>query len=121
MAKKTKYLTKKEVEELIEQKNGELFKCFNKLVKDLDIVKKSNDRIVRILLGDEDYRDKGLMERLEPVVEHYEHYQRAGVWDILLEMFDKYKAIKWLSILITTGGLVSATSIIWEIIKILGK
>jgi hypothetical protein len=121
MAEKTKYLTKKEVEAIIRKENKEMYECFNKLVKDLDIVKKSNDRIVRILLGDEDYRDKGLMERLEPVVEHYEHYQRAGVWEVLLEMVDKYKAIKWLSILITTGGLVSATSIIWEIIKILGK
>lgn len=121
MATKVKYLTKRQVEALIDNKNKELFTCFNKLVKDVESVKRSNERIERVLIGDKDYQDKGIMERLEPVLQHYELLERAGVWSVLSEIADKYKAIKWFSVVITTGGLVSLASITWEIIKILGK
>lgn len=135
MAKETaKYLTRDDVIKIVDDKNGELYKVFNKLIQDVDGLKSSQKRIERALLGDKDFEDigiakkvgiaykhavevDGVVEKLDPVIAHYNHYNKTKMWELLEEMVDRYKIIKWLTALIVGSGIVSVANVVSMVIE----
>jgi len=49
------YIFEDDVIKIVDDKNGELYKVFNKLIQDVDGLKSSQKRIERALLGDKDF------------------------------------------------------------------
>lgn len=84
----TKPLTRKQIEQIVDERNKAMVTCFEKLTQDLDSVKTSTDRIERVLLGDKDFHDDGIIERLLPVVNHWEKWQQGKKWDRLNTMME---------------------------------
>lgn len=138
-AKSTKYLTKEEVIRIVDDKNGELYKVFNKLIQDVDGLKSSQKRIERALLGDKDFEDIGiarmvnvayeharkvdecdLVGRTENVIKQYDKYTENNYWKILEGMIENYKVLKVLAVLIVSSGLVSTANVITIILKLFG-
>ena len=134
------YLTKEQIEKLIEKETKITKDCLDKLSKDMSGLRASQKRIERVLLGDKDYDDKGiaymvnysydyarrntethLVERGENSIKLIEKYKENGYWKIFEEIIDKYKAIKWLSVVVTTSGVVSFANILYMIIKLLAE
>ena len=96
-------------------------------------------RIERLLKGDKDFEDEGMayqvkvayeyarkntdshiVERGLKAIEHYENWEKAGLWDLLLNMADKYKALKWFVAFTgigTVAGVVNLISMILNHIK----
>ncbi len=140
MAKETaKYLTRDDVIKIIDDKNGELYKVFNKLIQDVDGLKSSQNRIERALLGDKDFEDIGiarmvnvayeharkvdecdLVGRTEDVIKQYDKYTENNYWKILEGMIENYKVLKVLAVLIVGSGLVSTANVITIILKLFG-
>jgi len=92
------------------------------------------------LLGDKDFNDIGisymvnysynyarrntesnLVQRAEKALKKYCNYEENGKWVIIDDMIDKYKALKWFSVIITTSGAVSIANIIYMVIKLLAE
>lgn len=138
-AKNDKYLTKDEVVKIIDDKNGELYKVFNKLIQDVDGLKSSQKRIERALLGDKDFEDIGiarmvnvayeharkvdecdLVGRTEDVIKQYDKYTENNYWKILEGMIENYKVLKVLAVLIVGSGLVSTANVITIVLKLFG-
>lgn len=138
-AKSIKYLTKEEVIRIVDDKNGELYKVFNKLIQDVDGLKSSQKRIERALLGDKDFEDIGiarmvnvayeharkvdecdLVARTENVIKQYDKYTENNYWKILEGMIENYKVLKVLAVLIVSSGLVSTANVITIILKLFG-
>lgn len=138
-AKSIKYLTKEEVIRIVDDKNGELYKVFNKLIQDVDGLKSSQKRIERALLGDKDFEDIGiarmvnvayeharkvdecdLVGRTENVIKQYDKYTENNYWKILEGMIENYKVLKVLAVLIVGSGLVSTANVITIILKLFG-
>ncbi len=138
-AKSIKYLTKEEVIRIVDDKNGELYKVFNKLIQDVDGLKSSQKRIERALLGDKDFEDIGiarmvnvayeharkvdecdLVGRTENVIKQYDKYTENNYWKILEGMIENYKVLKVLAVLIVSSGLVSTANVITIILKLFG-
>lgn len=140
MAEETaKYLTRDDVIKIIDDKNGELYKVFNKLIQDVDGLKSSQNRIERALLGDKDFEDIGiarmvnvayeharkvdecdLVGRTEDVIKQYDKYTENNYWKILEGMIENYKVLKVLAVLIVGSGLVSTANVITIILKLFG-
>lgn len=138
-AKTAKYLTKEEVVKVVDSRNSELYKVFNKLMQDVEGLKGSQKRIERALLGDKDFEDMGLarmvnvsyeharkveesdfVERTESVIKQYNKYAENNYWKILEDMIGNYKVLKVLTALIVGSGLVSTANVITVILKLLG-
>lgn len=138
-AKSIKYLTKEEVIRIVDDKNGELYKVFNKLIQDVDGLKSSQKRIERALLGDKDFEDIGiarmvnvayeharkvdecdLVGRTENVIKQYDKYTENNYWKILEGMIENYKVLKVLAVLIVGSGLVSTANVITIVLKLFG-
>ena len=145
-AKTDKYLTKDEVVKIIDDKNGELYKVFNKLIQDVDglknnqnDLKSSQKRIERALLGDKEFEDIGLARminisyeharrvdecdlvgRTEAVIKQYDKYKENNYWKILEGMIENYKVLKVLAVLIVGSGLVSTANVITTLLKLFG-
>jgi len=145
-ARINKHLTKDEVEKIIDDKNGELYKVFNKLIQDVDglknnqnELKSSQKRIERALLGDKDFEDIGiarmvniayeharkvnecdLVGRTENVIKQYDKYTENNYWKILEGMIENYKVLKVLAVLIVGSGLVSTANVITIVLKLFG-
>lgn len=145
-AKTDKYLTKDEVVKIIDDKNGELYKVFNKLIQDVDGLKNnqndlnsSQKRIERALLGDKDFEDIGLakminvsysharrveearfMEKAEVIVDHWYRWEENGNWKVLGVMIDKYKVLKVLTALVIGSGVISTANVITVVLKMFG-
>lgn len=138
-AKTTKYLTKEEVIKVVDSRNSELYKVFNKLMQDVEGLKGSQKRIERALLGDKDFEDIGLarmvnvsyeharkieesnfVEKTESVIKQYNKYAENNYWKILEDMIGNYKVLKVLTALIVGSGLVSTANVITVILKLLG-
>ncbi len=138
MASKT--MTVKQVKEIIKVENKPLQMCLDRLTKEIELIKKSQKRIERVLLGDKEYEDKGLaymvnysfdyvrknkesdlVSRAEDTMKIVCKYKDNGYWAIFEEMVTKFKAIKWFASLIITGGLVSTANIIYNIVKLLAE
>ena len=145
-AKTDKYLTKDEVVKIIDDKNGELYKVFNKLIQDVDGLKNnqndlnsSQKRIERALLGDKEFEDIGLARminisygharrvdecdlvgRTEAVIKQYDKYKENNYWKILEGMIENYKVLKVLAVLIVGSGLVSTANVITTLLKLFG-
>lgn len=140
MAKETaKYLTRDDVIKIVDDKNGELYKVFNKLINDVDGLKSSQKRIERALLGDKEFEDIGiarmvniayeharkvdecdLVGRTENVIKQYDKYTENNYWKILEGMIENYKVLKVLAVLIVSSGLVSTANVITIILKLFG-
>ena len=140
MAKETaKYLTRDDVIKIVDDKNGELYKVFNKLMQDVDGLKSSQKRIERALLGDKDFEDIGiarmvniayeharkvdecdLVGRTEAVIKQYDKYKENNYWKILEGMIENYKVLKVLAVLIVGSGLVSTANVITIVLKLFG-
>lgn len=140
MAKETaKYLTRDDVIKIVDDKNGELYKVFNKLIQDVDGLKSSQKRIERALLGDKDFEDIGiarmvniayehtrkvdecdLVGRTENVIKQYDKYTENNYWKILEGMIENYKVLKVLAVLIVGSGLVSTANVITIVLKLFG-
>lgn len=140
MAKETaKYLTRDDVIKIVDDKNGELYKVFNKLINDVDGLKSSQKRIERALLGDKDFEDIGiarmvniayeharkvdecdLVGRTENVIKQYDKYTENNYWKILEGMIENYKVLKVLAVLIVGSGLVSTANVITTLLKLFG-
>ena len=140
MAKETaKYLTRDDVIKIVDDKNGELYKVFNKLIQDVDGLKSSQKRIERALLGDKDFEDIGiarmvniayeharkvdecdLVGRTENVIKQYDKYTENNYWKILEGMIENYKVLKVLAVLIAGSGLVSTANVITIVLKLFG-
>ncbi len=138
-AKTNKYITKEEVVKIIDDKNGEFYKVFNKLIQDVDGLKSSQKRIERALLGDKDFEDIGiarmvniayeharkvdecdLVGRTEAVIKQYDKYKENNYWKILEGMIENYKVLKVLAVLIVGSGLVSTANVITIVLKLFG-
>ena len=138
-AKTTKYLTKEEVIKVVDSRNSELYKVFNKLMQDVEGLKGSQKRIERALLGDKDFEDIGLarmvnvsyeharkieesdfVERTESVIKQYDKYKENNYWKILEGMIENYKVLKVLAVLIVGSGLVSTANVITIVLKLFG-
>ena len=96
-------------------------------------------RIERLLKGDKDFEDEGMayqvkvayeyarrntdshiVERGLKAIEHYERWEKAGLWDLLLDMVDKYKVLKWFVVFTgigTMAGVVNLISMILNHVK----
>lgn len=140
MAKETaKYLTRDDVIKIVDDKNGELYKVFNKLINDVDGLKSSQKRIERALLGDKEFEDIGLARminisydharrvdecdlvgRTEAVIKQYDKYKENNYWKILEGMIENYKVLKVLAVLIVGSGLVSTANVITIVLKLFG-
>lgn len=140
MAKETaKYLTRDDVIKIVDDKNGELYKVFNKLINDVDGLKSSQKRIERALLGDKEFEDIGiarmvniayeharkvdecdLVGRTENVIKQYDKYTENNYWKILEGMIENYKVLKVLAVLIVGSGLVSTANVITIVLKLFG-
>ena len=140
MAKETaKYLTRDDVIKIVDDKNGELYKVFNKLIQDVDGLKSSQKRIERALLGDKDFEDIGiarmvniayeharkvdecdLVGRTENVIKQYDKYTENNYWKIFEGMIENYKVLKVLAVLIVGSGLVSTANVITIVLKLFG-
>ena len=140
MAKETaKYLTRDDVIKIVDDKNGELYKVFNKLIQDVDGLKSSQKRIERALLGDKDFEDIGiarmvniayeharkvdecdLVGRTENVIKQYDKYTENNYWKIFEGMIENYKVLKVLAVLIVGSGLVSTANVITTLLKLFG-
>ena len=140
MAKETaKYLTRDDVIKIVDDKNGELYKVFNKLINDVDGLKSSQKRIERALLGDKEFEDIGLAKmvniayeharkvdecdlvgRTENVIKQYDKYTENNYWKILEGMIENYKVLKVLAVLIVGSGLVSTANVITIVLKLFG-
>jgi hypothetical protein len=140
MAKETtKYLTRDDVIKIVDDKNGELYKVFNKLINDVDGLKSSQKRIERALLGDKEFEDIGLARmvnvayeharkvdecdlvgRTENVIKQYDKYTENNYWKILEGMIENYKVLKVLAVLIVGSGLVSTANVITIVLKLFG-
>lgn len=125
----------------------EVRKCFKQLSDDIATVKASSNtmqrsinRIERILVGDPELEDDGyakmirfsyeharrcveskIVDRGENALKHFEAWENAGTWTILDDIVDKYKIIKWLTILIAGSGLISTINVLEIIINLLSK
>lgn len=138
-ARATKYLTKEEVIKVVDSKNSELYKVFNKLMQDVDGLKGSQKRIERALLGDKEFEDIGLARmvnvaydharkvdecdlvgRTEAVIKQHDKYTENNYWKILENMIENYKVLKVLAVLIVGSGLVSTANVITIILKLFG-
>jgi hypothetical protein len=129
-------ITEARVKELIEKETKITKDCLDKLSKDMADLRASQRRIERVLLGDKDYEDKGLahmvnysydyarrntemgiVDRAIPALEWYERNEKEGKWKILNEIVDKYKALKWLSVIVTGGAAVTIIEIVVDLIE----
>lgn len=138
-AKTNKYITKEEVVKIIDDKNGEFYKVFNKLIQDVDGLKSSQKRIERALLGDKDFEDIGIarmvnvsyeharkveecdfVERTENVIKQYDKYKDNNYWKILEDMIENYKVLRVLAVLIVGSGLVSTANVVTILLKLFG-
>lgn len=137
-AKEVKYLTRDEVVKIVDEKNVELYKCFNKLISDVEGVKakqegmsRSQTRIERALLGDADFDDIGIskmvnvaytharrieegkfMKKAEKVINHWDRWQESGFWKLLESMIDNYKVLKVITVLIVGSGFLSLANVV---------
>ena len=131
-------ITEKQVKKLIKDETVSLQKCLDQFSKDFKAMKRSQERIERVLLGDKEYEDKGLaymvnysydyvrrntesdiVERAEDTMKIVCKYKDNGYWTIFEEMVTRYKAIKWFFSFIIAGGLMSTANIIYNIVKLL--
>ena len=132
-------MTDNEIRKLVQE---EIKACFEKLTldvqemkRDYQGIKKGVDDIKRLLKGDKDYDDVGyakkikfsydharkvadseFMQRTEEVVEHCRRWDREGKWQILNDMIDKYKILKWLAVLVGGGAIISVINLITTVV-----
>lgn len=136
---KDKYLTREDVIRIVDERNLEFDKCFDKLINDVEGLKSSQKRIERALLGDKDFEDIGLakminvsysharrvdearfMEKAEVIVDHWYRWEENGNWKILGVMIDKYKVLKVLTALVIGSGVISTANVITVVLKMFG-
>lgn len=110
-----------------------------KLFDDVEIMKQSLNTIEKCLLGDRDFQQMGVIEkvncsyeyakknidsklvvRAEKALDHFFDWEKNGYWGMLSDMLDKYKAIKWLSLLLGSSTIVSIATLVMQFIRILG-
>lgn len=135
-------LSEMEIKNLV---RTEIAECFNEMSKDIAILKNSNvklehgiERIERLLIGDKDLADIGyaemikysydytkrnvdrkIIERGEKAISHFEIWDHEGKWKIINEMIEKYSAVKWLTYLIVSSGIISVANVITMILKLI--
>jgi len=95
---------------------------------------KGIERIERLLKGDKDFEDEGMAYQIRvayeyarknteieitrrgiAAIEHYERWEKAGVWATIMDMIEKYKILKWF-VLFTGIGTVSGIVNIFSMI-----
>jgi len=132
--------TEKKVMNIVQTEIEDFRQSLSKLSNDLDSLKEGVKRIERVLSGDKDFDDKGMVykvnfsydyarknienafvKRSEKVLKKFEVYEEQGLWKIFEEIVDNYKALKMFTVVIGSSGLVSAVNIIYMIIKLLVK
>lgn len=132
--------TEKKVMNIVQTEIEDFRQSLSKLSNDLDSLKEGVKRIERVLSGDKDFDDKGMVykvnfsydyarknienafvKRSEKVLKKFEVYEEQGLWKIFEEIVDNYKALKMFTVIIGSSGLVSAVNIIYMIIKLLVK
>ena len=116
--------------------------CFEQISKDVAQLKRESEgigRIERLLKGDKDFEDEGMAYQVKVAYEyarkntdshivdrglkaiaHYENWERDGLWNLLLDMVDKYKVLKWFVVFTgigTMAGVVNLISMILNHIK----
>ena len=132
--------TEKKVMNIVQTEIEDFRQSLSKLSNDLDSLKEGVKRIERVLSGDKDFDDKGMVykvnfsydyarknienafvKRSEKVLKKFEVYEEQGLWKIFEEIVDNYKVLKMFTVVIGSSGLVSAVNIIYMIIKLLVK
>jgi len=138
---KTKKMGEEEIKMLIRK---EIASCFDQLTKDVTQLRESNrklekgiERIERVLVGDKDMSDIGYAEMIkysydyakrntekdiiirgEKAIAHFEMWDIEKKWDMIGEIIDKYKMLKWLTALIVGSGIISVANVVSVIIDI---
>lgn len=128
-------MTEEAVKQIVAEEIGRLF---GQMQDDITNIKRGQERIERVLLGDKDYEDDGmasqvkfaytyarkntesrLIERACPAIEHYERYEKNGFWDSLEQMIDGYKVWKWLIAFTGVGTLMGLINIAFLVIDLI--
>lgn len=97
-------------------------------------------RIERLLKGDKDYEDEGmafqirvayeyarknteieLAKRGTLAIEHFERWEKQGLWAMLMDMVDKYKILKWFVLFTGIGTLSGVVNIVIMLLQIANK
>ena len=110
-----------------------------KLFDDVEIMKQSLNTIEKCLVGDKDFQQMGIIEkvnyaynyskkntddkiveRAEDALNHFDNWKKTGQWNLLSDIVDKYKAIKWLSLLLGSSTVVGIATLILQFVRILG-
>lgn len=122
----------------------EIASCFDQLTKDVTQLRESNrklekgiERIERVLVGDKDMSDIGyaemikysydyakkntesrIIDRGERAITHFDIWEKENKWQVIDDMIDKFKIVKWLTALIVGSGIISVANVISVIIDI---